>query len=104
MIKKIQLSKWVFYLTLLMVLICILSLSPYFLNYNSDQVSITFWLVMYFGIFGVPIMLILLLIDRVFNRDSNLKLQVVSFFMNAFVFFLAYYYGSHLFDNLMSLG
>lgn len=100
MIQKLKLSRWVSIITLIMFIIVILSLFFDTINYELTPLSIAFWTVLNMALFVCPIMVLLSLVDLVFNKDSDKKYGILLIIINIFLVSFTAYIAYHMFDNM----
>ncbi len=98
MIEKIKITKWTYWISVFILIISVFSLLT-FVYPNLSRLEIPFGIIIY-CIYLSPILILLLLIDYLFNNNLNKKRFFFSLLVNVAITLLAYYYLSHLFDNL----
>lgn len=102
MIEKIKITKWVYRFSLVLFFVTLLSLFTEFTKFDYSFLNLASWLVLY-CVFFSPIMIFLVFIDWIFGHDSSSKKGIITVIINVFILIVVIYYGSHLFDNFMSL-
>jgi hypothetical protein len=98
MIEKLKISKSVYWITLVLLANSIVSVFT-FIYPDLSLFEIPFGIVIY-CLYISPILIFLLLLDYILNKNTNKKRLIFSFVVNILVTILAYYYLSHLYDNL----
>lgn len=99
MIEKIKITKWVYFVSLILLVNSLLS-SLTFIIQDSKLLEFLFGLVIYSG-FVSPVLIFLLVVDGILSKNSDKKKRILLIVINLFIICLAYYYWAHLFDNLV---
>lgn len=99
MIEKLKISKWSYWVTLVLILNALLSLL-YFVFPKSSILEYPFGLTIY----SLPVsilLIVLIFLNFLFNTNSRNLRQVIILILNLFISILGYYYLIHLYDNFV---
>ena len=88
MIKKLRLSSWIYYISLVFFVLCILGIISELLKYTYPILLY----IVYIGAYFSPIALVLLLIDIIFNKECKKRYCILAIIMNLiFIGFTIYF-------------
>ncbi len=103
MIKNLNLSYWIYKLSLVALVVNLVGLTSQIINQPYPILFIPFLITMYFGIYIAPIAIILLIVDSILNRHVG-KYQYISFLINLFILITVFYLGYHAMNNFLHIG
>jgi hypothetical protein len=100
MIEKISITKYVYWVTLILIINTLLSFVSFIYPDNLFYISYAF---ASYGVYFSPILALFLIIDLIFGDRENLKMTTLLALCNILLGFIGYYYIYIYYDSIFFL-